>query len=125
LPAAVRYTTESFFASVLLDIERDLCDGKRRKALRSIFLHLDDAPARNAKRSRQEIAQTKANRVAHPNYLQEGAASDFVLLGYLKREMAGFTGSSAEDIPSEIRRISQKNHNGDPYHCLQRSDYNV
>jgi hypothetical protein len=33
LLAAVRYDTESFSASVLPDIEKDICDGKRRKTL--------------------------------------------------------------------------------------------
>jgi hypothetical protein len=105
LPAGVRYNPEFFCASVLPDIERNRCYGKRRKTLRGTCLHPDNAPAHNIKRPPQEIAGTKANQVAHPIHSLDGAPSDFFLLGHLRGEMAGFTASSAEDIPSVLRRI--------------------
>jgi hypothetical protein len=52
LPAGMQYDAEFFCLSVLPDIERNLCDGKHRKMLRGAYLHLDNAPAHNAKRSR-------------------------------------------------------------------------
>jgi histone-lysine N-methyltransferase SETMAR len=104
----VRYDAEFFCASVLPDIERNLCDGKHRKTLRGVYLHLDNVPAHNTKRSRQEIAGTKTSRVVHPAYSPDVAPSDFFLLGHLKGEMADFTANSPADILSEIRRIFQE-----------------
>jgi hypothetical protein len=105
LPAGVRNDAEFFCASVLPDIERNLCDGKQRKTVRGVYLHLGNAPIHNAKRSRQENARTKASRVVHPGYSPDIAPSDFFLFGHVKGEMAGFTANSPADILSEIRRI--------------------
>jgi hypothetical protein len=98
-------STEFFCGSVLPHIKRNICDGRRRKTLRGIYLHLDNPPPHNAKRSRQEIAQIKAKLITYPAHSPDGTLSDFFLFGNFKREMAGFTSSSAEDILSEIDRI--------------------
>jgi hypothetical protein len=108
LTAGMRHNTELFYVSVLLDIERNLCDGKRRKTVRGIYLHLDNAPTHNTKRSRQEIGRTKATRVVHPAYSPGTAPSDFFLFGYMKGEMAGLTANSLANIISEIRRVFQE-----------------
>jgi hypothetical protein len=108
LPTGVRNDAEFFCASVLPDIERNLCDGKHRKTVRGVYLHLGNAPVHNAKRSRQENARTKASRVVHPAYSPDIAPSDFFLFGHLKGEMTGFTWNSPADILSEIRRIFQE-----------------
>jgi hypothetical protein len=103
----MRYDTEFLCSFVLPDIERNLCDGKRRKMLRDVYFPLDNAPAHIAKRSRHEIARTRAARVANPAYSPDAAPSDFFLFGYLNDEMASFTANSPADILCEIRRIFQ------------------
>jgi hypothetical protein len=108
LPAGMRYDAEFFYASVLPDIERNLYDGKPGKTLRGVYLHLETAPAHNAKPSRQEITRTKAIKVVHPAYFRDAAPSDFFLFGCLNGEMAGFITTSPADIFSEIRRIFQE-----------------
>jgi hypothetical protein len=97
-----------FCAFVLLDIEENLCDGKRRRTLQGVCLHLDNAPAHNAKWLRQEITRTKATRVVHRVYSPDAAPSNFFLFSYLKGETAGFTANSFADILSDIRRIFQE-----------------
>jgi hypothetical protein len=99
---------EFFYASVLPDIERHLCDGKHSKTLRCVYFHLDDALAHSAKLPQQEIARTKATRVVHLAYSSDNALSDLLSFRYLKGEMAGFTAYSPEDIRSEIRGIFQE-----------------
>jgi hypothetical protein len=42
-------------------------------------------------------------------YSPDDVPSDFFLFGHLKGEMTEFTASSAEDILSEIHRISEEN----------------
>jgi hypothetical protein len=103
--AGAQYDAEFFCTSVLLGVENSPCDGTRRKTFRRIYLHLDNAPVHNAKRSRQEIARTKGAKTVHPAYSPDVAPSDFFLFGRLKREMAGFTASSPENILAEIPRI--------------------
>jgi hypothetical protein len=77
----MRYDAEFFYVSVLTDLERNICDGKRRKTLRGFSLHLENAPARNAKRSRQQMSRTKTTWVVHPAYSPDAAPSDFFLFG--------------------------------------------
>jgi hypothetical protein len=84
LPVGMWYDAEFFCASVLPDIERNLCDGKQRKRLRGVYLDLDNAPAHNAQRSRQEIARTKITRVVYPTYSSDAVSGDFFLFQYLK-----------------------------------------
>jgi hypothetical protein len=108
LPAGIPYDAQFFRASVLLDIERNLCDGKRRKTLRDIYRRLEIAPTHNAKGLRQEIARIKATRVVYLAYSHDAAPSDFFLFSYLKGEMAGLTANSPADILSEIRRLFQE-----------------
>jgi hypothetical protein len=104
----MRHNAELFYAYVLLDIERNLCDSKCRKTVRGDYFHLHNAPAHNTKLSRQEIARTKAIRVVHPAYSPNAASSDFFLFGYTKGEMAGLTANSLANILSEIGRIFQE-----------------
>jgi hypothetical protein len=101
------YDTELFYASVLPDIERNLCDGKRRKTLRGICLHLDNVLPHNTARSQQEIARTKTAMVMHPDHSPNSEPSGF-LFDDLKSEMIGFTANSPADIPSEIHQIFQE-----------------
>jgi hypothetical protein len=108
LPADMRYDAEFFYTSVLPDIERNLCDSKRMKAVRGIYLHLDNAPGHKAQRSRQGIARTKGTRIVHTAYSHDAAPSGSFLFGYLKGEMAGFIVNSAAGIPSEIHQIFQE-----------------
>jgi hypothetical protein len=108
LPAGMPYDAEFFCASVLPHIERNLCDGKHGKTLRGVYLHLDNAPAHNRKRSRQEIARTKATEAVHPVYSRDAVPSDFFLFGFMKGEMAGFTAKPPADILYEIHRIFQE-----------------
>jgi hypothetical protein len=108
LPDGVRYDEEFFCASILPDIERNLCDGKHSKTLRGVYFHRDNASAHNARRPQQEIAQTNASRVVHPTYSPDVGPSDFFLFGHLEGEMARFTANSSTDILSEVRQFFQK-----------------
>jgi hypothetical protein len=111
------YDSEFFCASVPPDIERNLCDGKSTKTLRGVHLHLDNAPAHNAKWSRQEAARIKATRVADPAYSADAAPSYIFLFDFLKGEMAGFTANSPADILSQIRQSSRNLKRG-PRGCI-------
>jgi hypothetical protein len=68
LPTGMRYDAAFFCACVLPDIERNLSDGKRKKMLRGVYLHLDNAAVHKTKHPRQENARTKASRVVHLTY---------------------------------------------------------
>jgi hypothetical protein len=104
----MQYDAEFLCASVLSDNERNLCDGKRRKTVRGVYLHLDNAPVHKAKRSRQESARTKATRVVHQAYSPEAEPADFFLFGSLRDKTAKSTANSPAGILSEIRQIFQE-----------------
>jgi hypothetical protein len=89
-----------FCASALPGIERSLCDSERRRTVRGVYPHLDNVPVHSAKRSRQEMARTKATRVVHTVYSPDAAPSDFFFLGSLKGETTDFTANSTADIIS-------------------------
>jgi hypothetical protein len=104
----MQYNAEFFCPSVLPDTKRNLWDGKHRKMLRVVQLHMDNAPSHNAKRPRYEIARTKITRSVHSTYSPDATPSDFFFVGCLKSEMEGFTVNSHLDILAEISRIFQE-----------------
>jgi hypothetical protein len=104
----IQYDAQFLCVSVLPNIEKNLYDGKCRKTLRGIDLHLGNAPTHSTKRSRQQITRNKATRAVHPAYFPDPAPSDFFVFGSLKGEMTGFIGNSLADILSEIRLIFQE-----------------
>jgi hypothetical protein len=107
LPARVRYDADFFCTLALPRLETNLCESTR-KTIWGIYLHLDNAPAHNAKRLRQEIAQTKVRQVFDRGYSPYFAPSSFFLFGHLKREMAGFPASSPDGILSQIPRTFEE-----------------
>jgi hypothetical protein len=108
LLAKMRYDADFSCAFVLSDIESNLCDGKRPKTLRGVYLHLDNAPAYNAKKSRQAVARSKTTSAVHLAYPLGAAPCDFAFFGYLEGEMAGSVANSPPNILSEIRRVFQE-----------------
>jgi hypothetical protein len=63
LPAGPRYNAEFFCVSVLPDIEKNLCDGKRKKTLRSVSLYLDNARAHKANGRSKILLEPKPPRL--------------------------------------------------------------
>jgi hypothetical protein len=50
----------------------------------------------------------KATKVADPIYFRDAASRGFFMFNHLKREMAGFTASSLENIYPRSDRTSKK-----------------
>jgi hypothetical protein len=108
LLTGMRYDAEFFRASVLPDVERNLCDGKRRKMSRDVYL-----PFRQCISSQHQTAAARncPNQIHQSRgrpYSPDAAPSDFFLFGCLKGKMASFTANSRADILSEIRQIFQE-----------------
>jgi hypothetical protein len=95
----MRSDAEFFGASVLLDIERNLRDGKRRKTARSAYLQIDNAPA--------HTPNGRGKKLPEPKSPGSCIRLIFLMFGHLKGEMAGFIASSAAAILSEIGPILQ------------------
>jgi hypothetical protein len=63
-----KYNSQSFCQHVILDIQQSICSSIRRKPLKGILWHLDNAPAHNSRLSSDKIESAKAQRVPHPPY---------------------------------------------------------
>ena len=108
LPPDATYDSTFFCQSILPNIKTGLCTGRRRRTLRGIILHMDNARPLNSKISRDAIEATKAKRVEHPPYSPDLAPSDFFLFGALKVKLSGSSFSTEQDLISLIRQKFQE-----------------
>jgi hypothetical protein len=75
----------TFFENVVVvDLQTNLCSGTGRKTLKCPTVHLDNAPIRSSKHSRETVKATGAIRVPHPAYSPDRATSEFFFFGHLK-----------------------------------------
>jgi hypothetical protein len=55
----MKYHATFFIESVVLDLVECLCQESRRKTVRGILVHLDNAPPHNSRKVRQPLLQQK------------------------------------------------------------------
>jgi transposase len=82
----------------------EICSQRRRRSLKGIVIHLDNARPHNSKESTQVLQDTKARRASHPPYSPDLAPSDFFLFGALKEKLAGSSFSGPDDLISAIHQ---------------------
>jgi transposase len=96
------YNTSYFCGTVMPDLVKNLCTQRRRKTLKGIFIHLDNARPHNSNDSNRVLEATKARRVRHPPYSPDIAPSDFFLFGALKGKLSGLAFTSDDELLSAI-----------------------
>jgi transposase len=87
------------------DLFENICTHNRKKILKNIMVHLDDARPHNSRKSTEYLEQFGARRVPHPAYSPYLAPNDFFLFGHMKSKLPGLAIRSREDLICEIRRI--------------------
>jgi histone-lysine N-methyltransferase SETMAR len=102
LEKGTKYDSAYFCDVVFPSIESELLSRGRRKTLKGFYLHLDNAPAHNSKRSTSKIMESRMCRAPHPAYSPDIAPSDFFLLGYIKQKLKG---EAFHDTESLLMRI--------------------
>jgi hypothetical protein len=60
--------SQGFWRHVIPDFQQNICSSSRRKPLKGILLHLDNATVHNSQFSSEKIESAKTQRVLHPHY---------------------------------------------------------
>jgi transposase len=101
----MKYNIAFFVESVVPDLVEHVCQESRRKTLRSIMVHLDNARPHNNRKSEAALTTTKASRIPAPAYSPCLSPSDFFLCGMLKERMSGTSYSSPDELISVISEL--------------------
>jgi hypothetical protein len=108
VPKCIAYNNTFFCNSVVFDLVENICAHSRRKTLKNIMVHFDDARPHNSKKSIECLEQFRICRVPHRVYNPDLAPSNLFLFGHVKSKLPGLTIRSKEDLIYEIRRIFEK-----------------
>jgi histone-lysine N-methyltransferase SETMAR len=76
VPKGTTYNSAFLCDVVVPDLVRNICFHSRRKSLKGMYIHLDNARPYNSKRTAEYLSGTKANRVPHPPYSSDLAPSE-------------------------------------------------
>jgi hypothetical protein len=101
----MKYNTTFFVESVVPDLVEPVCQESRRKTLRGIMVHLDNARLGNSRKSEAAHTETQARRISASVYSLDRSPSDFFLSGILKERMVGTSYSSPDELISAIRQL--------------------
>jgi hypothetical protein len=105
VPKWITYNTTFFYDVVFPDLLDNMCAGGRRRTLKGVIMHLDNACPRNSRKSNECLTEFRARRVSHPAYSPYSAPSYFFLFGTVKRELRNYEIHRREDLILAIRAI--------------------
>jgi hypothetical protein len=100
----MKYNATSFVEPVVPDLAESVCQESRRKTLRGIMVHLDNAQPHNSRKSEAAVAATKARRIYALAYSPALSPSDF-FFGIFKVQMLGTSYSSPDELLSAISEL--------------------
>jgi hypothetical protein len=105
MPKGTTYTTTFFCELVVPDLLAIVSAPSRRRALKEIVMHLDNARPHHSRNSNKCLTEFRARRVPHPAYSPDPAPSDFFLFGTVKAELQNYEIHSREDLILAIKTI--------------------
>jgi histone-lysine N-methyltransferase SETMAR len=91
-----------FCEQVLLRLVEDITSHSRRKRLKGILVHLDNARPHHSGPSRDCLGTTKAQRLPYPPYSPDRAPSDFFLFGPIKGKLSDFDCDARHEAETAI-----------------------
>jgi hypothetical protein len=100
-----KYNTPFFCDFVIPELLENECARSRRRKLKGIIVHLDNAHPHNSRKSNECLTELHARRVPHPAYGPDSALNDFFLFRIVKTELQNYEVHSREDLMSAIRAI--------------------
>jgi hypothetical protein len=101
----MKYNTTFFVKSVVPDLVEHVCQESRRKTLRGIMVHLDNARSHSSRKSDPVLSATKVRRIPAPVYNRDLSPSNFFLFEMLKERMSGTSYSSPDELISAINEL--------------------
>jgi hypothetical protein len=84
---------------------QDICSSSRRRSLKHLQVHFENAPRHNSRQSNDCLHGTKTRRMAQPADSPDLGPSDFFLFGLLKQYIQGVHFLDRETLKSPICRI--------------------
>jgi hypothetical protein len=105
VPKGMKYNIIFFVESVAPDLVEHVYQESRRKTLRCIMVHLDNARPHNSRKSATALTATKTRRIHAPASSPDQSPSDFFLFGMLKERISGTSYSSPDELISAISRL--------------------
>jgi transposase len=101
VPKGMKYNTTFFVESVVPDLVEHDCQESRRKTLRGIIVHLDNAQSHNSRKSEAAFTATKARRIPTPAYSPDLSPSDF-FFEMLNGRMSGTSYTSPDELIASV-----------------------
>jgi transposase len=105
VPKGSTYNSAFLCDIVIPELVQNICSSSRRKSLKGMYIHLDNARPHNSRRATECLSRTKAKRVPHPAYSPDLAPSDFFLFGFLKTKLQEYDIPDRETLKSAISDI--------------------
>jgi hypothetical protein len=105
VPKGMKHNIIFIVESVVPDLVEHVCRQSRRKPLRGIMVHLDNARLYNSRKSEAAVTATKARRISAPAYSPDLSPSDFCLFGMLKERMSGISYNSPDGLISAMSEL--------------------
>jgi hypothetical protein len=102
VPKSMKCNTIFFVESGIMDLVGHVCQESRRKTLRGITIHLDNAGPRNSRKSEAALTATRAPRISVPACSPNLSPSDFFLFGMLKERTLGTSYISPDELISAM-----------------------
>jgi hypothetical protein len=99
------YDTTLFYDVVLLDLLANVGARTRRRTLKGISVHLDQARPHDSRKSNECPTEFHALRVPHPAYSPDRAPSHFFPFGTVKTELQAYEIHSRGDLILAITAI--------------------
>jgi hypothetical protein len=101
VPKGMNYNPTFSVESVVPDLVEHLCQESRRKTLRGIMIHLDNARPHKDRKSEAALPG-KVRRIPAPVYSPDLSPSDFFLFGMVKERMSGTAYSSPDELIASL-----------------------
>jgi hypothetical protein len=105
VPKGESYSSAHFYDVVVPSLADDIGSRSRRKSLKGLYVHSDNARPHNSRQSIDCPQATKARGMAQSADNPGLTPSDFFLIGDLKRKLQGIHIPGRERLKSEIIRI--------------------
>jgi hypothetical protein len=105
VPKGTTYNSTFFCDIVVPDLLANVCAQRRRRTLKGLIVHLDNARPHNSKKSNACLTEFRASRAPHPAYSPDLAPSDFFLFGTVKRELQNYEVHSRGELILAIQAI--------------------
>jgi hypothetical protein len=107
VPKGTTHNSRFLCDVVVLDLLENISAYNRRRTLKRVWVHIDNARAHNSEKSNECLTEFRARRVPHPAYRPDCALNDF-FFGIVKTELQNHEIHSKQDLILGIKAIFEE-----------------